>query len=93
MLSLRKTDPALRDGTQESVNNNDPNVFAFLRKSGDRTVLVALNMSNHPHTVAFHLPSGTKLTPLLTTPTMSTQSVSLDRVALPPFGTIVASVD
>jgi alpha-glucosidase len=93
LLSLRKTDPALRDGTQESINNDDPNVFAFLRRSGDRTVLVALNMSNHAHTVAFHLSAGTKLTPLLTTPSMSTQAIPLDRVALPPFGTIVAVVD
>ncbi len=27
----------------------------FCAESGERTVLVALNMSNHPHTVSFHL--------------------------------------
>ena len=55
LLALRKADPALRDGWQESINDDDPNVFAFLRHAGDETVLVALNMSAHPHTIAFHL--------------------------------------
>ena len=45
LLALRKSDAALRDGSYEALNENDPNVFAFLRRSGDRTVLVALNMS------------------------------------------------
>jgi alpha-glucosidase len=93
LLSLRKTDPALREGTQESIDNDDPNVFAFLRRSGDRTVLVALNMSNHPHTVSFHLASGTKLSPLLTTPSQTTETVPLDHVALVPYGTLVALVE
>jgi len=93
LLSLRKTDPALRDGTQESIDNDDPNVFAFLRRSGDHTVLVALNMSNHPHTVSFHLAAGTKLTPLLTTPSRTTEAVPLDHVALVPYGTLVAVVE
>lgn len=93
LLALRKTDAALRDGTQESINNDDPNVFAFVRRSAERTVLVALNMSNHPHTVSFHLASGAKLTPLLTTPSSASESVPLDHVALPPYGTIVAVVE
>ncbi len=93
LLSLRKTDPALRDGTQVSIDNDDPNVFAFLRRSGDRTVLVALNMSNHPHTVSFHLASRTKLSPLLTTPSQTTETVPLDHVALVPYGTLVALVE
>jgi len=48
LLALRKSDAALRDGSYEALNENDPNVFAFLRRSGDRTVLVALNMSAKP---------------------------------------------
>ena len=93
LLALRKTDPALRDGVQESINNDDPNVFAFLRRTSDRTVLVALNMSNHPHTVAFHVASGKQLKPLVTTPTQNTETVPLDRVVLAPFATMVAAVE
>src|SRR5580698_1514410 len=44
LLALRKSDRALRDGSQQSINETDRDVFAFLRHSGDKTVLVALNM-------------------------------------------------
>ena len=94
---MRKTDPALRDGTQESVNEDDPNVFAYIRRSENRTVLVALNMSAHPHTVAFHLTNkgitGTKLSPLFSSPASGSEPIPLDHVALPPFGALVAAVE
>jgi alpha-glucosidase len=96
LLALRKSEPALRDGTQENVNENDPNVFAFLRKSGDAAVLVALNMSGHERTVAFHLAErgvrGTSLTLLYSSPNQSAGSISLDHVVLPPFAALVAEV-
>ncbi len=96
LLALRRTEPALRDGSQESVNEDDLNVFAFLRKSGDATVLVALNMSGRERTVAFHLDSkgvrGTNLAPLYTSPAGSADALSLDRVVLAPFGALVAAV-
>jgi len=97
LLALRKTDAALRDGSQESVNESDRDVFAFIRRTGDRTVLVALNMSDHPHTMAFRLSdngiSGTKLAPLFTSPGPGSESIPLDHVVLPPFGTLVAAVE
>jgi alpha-glucosidase len=97
LIALHRSDPALRDGTQVSIDNDDPDVFAFLRRSGNRTVVVALNMSSHPHTVALPLAAmgirGTRLSPLVTTPTQSTGSMPLDHVALPPFGTVVARVE
>jgi alpha-glucosidase len=96
LLALRKSEPALRDGTQENVNENDPNVFAFLRKSGDAAVLVALNMSGHERTVSFHLAArgvrGTSLTLLYSSPNQSAGSISLDHVVLPPFAALVAEV-
>ncbi len=73
---------------------NDPNVFAFLRRTGDTTVLVALNMSGQERTVAFNLADqgvrGTSVVPLYSSPTAATQT--LDRVVLPPFGSLVATV-
>jgi alpha-glucosidase len=93
LLALRKTNPILRDGIQESIDNDDPNVFAFLRRTSDGAVLVALNMSAHPHTVAFPLTVGKQLKPLLTTPTQSTETIPLDHVTLAPFATVVAVVE
>jgi alpha-glucosidase len=96
LLALRKTEPALRDGFQQSVNDNDPNVFAFLRRSGDDAVLVALNMSGKSSTISFRLADkgvrGTSLTPLYSSPGQPKGALSLDRVELPPFGALVARV-
>ena len=52
LLALRKTKAALRDGKQVSIGN-DPNVFAFLRTTGDAQVLVVLNMSARKRTWGF----------------------------------------
>jgi alpha-glucosidase len=51
LLALRKTNQALRDGEQITINENDPNFFAFVRKSGDTAVVVALNMSGQRRTI------------------------------------------
>jgi len=95
LLSLRKTNPALRDGTQTTINNNDPDVFAFLRRDGDATVLVALNMSAKSRTVAFHLDEygvhGAQLAPLYST-TGQSGSLATSRVELAPFAALVAQV-
>jgi alpha-glucosidase len=95
LLALRKTDAALRDGSYEAVNVTDPNIFAFLRRSGDETVLVALNMSSAPHTVAYRLADhGVKGSALATlySSTEATGSIPLDHVVLPPFAALVARV-
>ena len=96
LLALRKTEPALRDGSQENVNEDDPNVFAFVRKSGDAAVLVALNMSGQERTFTFRLAGkgirGTSLTSLYETPSHPAGTISLDHVVLAPFGALIAAV-
>ncbi|MGA7411775.1 MAG: alpha-glucosidase [Bryobacteraceae bacterium] len=95
LLALRKSNPALRDGSYEAVNEDDPDVFAFLRRSGASTVLVALNMSSQPRTVAFHLASkgvpGSSATPLFSSPPKN-GVLQLDHIELPAFGALVGSV-
>jgi alpha-glucosidase len=97
LLALRKTDPALRDGAQQSIDTTDRNVFAFVRRSGDRVVVVVLNMSAHPHKVVLRLADigvqGTTLRTLLAAPTQPSQSISLDRIQLEPFAALVAAVE
>lgn len=95
LLALRKANSALRDGSQTAVDNNDPDVFAFLRRSGGATVLVALNMSAKTRKVSFHLAGmgvhGSSLSPLYSSPSQST-APSVDHVVLAPYGTLVAQV-
>jgi alpha-glucosidase len=51
LLNLRKTNAALRDGEQITINEDDPNFFAFVRKSGDEAVVVVLNMSGQERSI------------------------------------------
>jgi alpha-glucosidase len=53
LLVLRKTEPALRDGFQISIGD-DPDVFAYLRKTDTEAVIVMLNMSAKQKTFAFN---------------------------------------
>jgi alpha-glucosidase len=96
LLELRRSEPALRDGSYEAVNEDDPNVFAYLRKSAGSTVLVALNMSEKPHTISVNLAgkgvSGTTAKPLYRSPSAGVDALPLDRIALEPFGVLVAAV-
>ncbi len=96
LLALRKSNPALRDGSYEAVNKDDPDVFSFVRKGGTSTVLVALNMSNHAKTVSFQLAKkavkGPSAAVLFSSPRLSAGVLELDRVELPPFGAVVAAV-
>jgi alpha-glucosidase len=97
LLSLRQTDLALRDGTQTGVDNDDPDVFAFLRQTSGRTVLVALNMSGHARTIAFDLKSnsvtGLQLKVLYSSQSPQAQTVPLTHVELKPFAALVAAVE
>jgi alpha-glucosidase len=97
LLALRKSEPALRDGSYQAVNENDENVFAYLRKNpgaGD-SVLVALNMSAQPRTISFDLSAsgmhGATARPLFSSP-HATNDISLKHITLQPFGVLVAAV-
>ena len=97
LIALRRSQPALRDGDQLSVNNDDADVFAFVRRADGQAVLVALNMSAHPRTVAFHLEkdgvAGAHLRVLYGSGAGSAAQIPLNRVELAPFGALVAAVE
>jgi alpha-glucosidase len=97
LLKLRKTNAALRDGDQESINEDAGNVFAFVRRSGDLVVLVALNMSGKEQSLGFDLANlgakGKKLTPLVSAGEAVVSPVDASRVALGPFAALVAQVE
>src|ERR1700728_1286050 len=51
LLALRHTDRALLEGQYVALNDDDPNVLAYLRQTDGETVLVAINMSAEPHKI------------------------------------------
>ena len=95
LLALRRSEPALRDGAYEAVDETNEHVFSYLRKSGNETIVVALNMSAQARTVSFKA-VGAKADVLYRSPLgkggTALETVSLGHVALEPFGFVVAKV-
>jgi alpha-glucosidase len=91
LIHLRRTDAALHDGDFELVNQNDQNVLAFTRSAKDGSrVLVALNFTPSAQTAAFDL--GKTATALLSTFAKPGETVHLDSLALPAYGTFIGRV-
>ena len=92
LLALRHTDSALVEGEYIALNEDDPNVISYLRRYKNEAVLVALNMSNTPHTVKFDFAregfATNKSTILLTT--ITPEPTGTTEVSLPPFGVYIA---
>jgi alpha-glucosidase len=98
LLALRKSDVALRDGDYESLDVKDDHVFAFQRRvhSGteDESVIVALNMSAQPRTIAVETNGAGEV--LYRSPRSKGDSpndaLQWNHVTLEPFGFVIAKV-
>ena len=95
LLRLRRAEPALRFGDYLTVNGEDPHVFSFLRTPPEgRSVLVALNMSDHKQTVKFDVKEVKgKTGAVLESNFEAGRSVNLGAVEVPPFGAVVLGVE
>ena len=96
VLTLRREDPALREGEYIPLNEDQPSVVSYLRRYQNQAVLVVLNMSGTNQKVSFDLAkqgfSGNKATTLLTTLSSRPQEVQLSDVSLEPFAVYIAKV-
>jgi alpha-glucosidase len=93
VLALRHTNKALLDGSYTALNEQDPNVLAYLRSYKGKAVLVALNMSSTAQKTAFNLSKegygGATLRTLIASPNALAKG---DDVMLEPFGLLIAEV-
>jgi alpha-glucosidase len=93
ILELRTHEPALRDGEYVALNEQDPNVFAFLRRLKGEAVLVVLNMSGSRQTVKIDRKglgfSGQKLRVLVASSPTPITTVSSEFV-IEPFSALLA---
>ncbi len=98
LIALRRSNPALRDGTEILLNTSDANVLSYLRLSpdGKHAVVVALNMTAQEHTVRFDLsPYGLRSTharTLLHSGAVA-ERVALHHLHLPPFAVWIGQVE
>ncbi len=97
LLALRRSNPALLDGEYIGLNEKDPNVLSYLRKSNTDAVIVVINMSAAPQTVNFKL-SKQRLnvkspkTLLTTQPSLQNNS-SVAQLSLEPFAVYIGSLN
>jgi len=95
LLVLRKTEPALRDGFQISIGD-DPDVFAYLRKTDTEAVIVMLNMSAKQKTFAFNpgdigITGSGKLTSLYSSAPLG-NTLAPSNVVLTPYAALVVKM-
>jgi len=95
-LALRHTNSALLEGGYIPLDEANPNVLAYLRKSDRDAVLVVINMSAAPQNVGFDLPSQgldeANVRTLWTTQTSLEKNPSLRQLALEPLAAYIADV-
>ena len=89
LLELRRSEPALRDGSQQAVDVTNPDVFSFVRRAGGETILVSLNMSGSTKTVFV---GGLGRAATLYASPGTGGSVDPAKLTLPAFGVVVAKV-
>jgi alpha-glucosidase len=97
LITMRAKNPALRDGQNIMVDTSNPNVLSYLRKNPGTgpSVLVAMNFTDQPRTVSYHLlaqgihnPHATALLADQGAPS----DVDLTHVTLPPFAVFIGTV-
>jgi alpha-glucosidase len=96
LLALRRSNEALREGEYVPLLADDPNVLAYLRRTKDSAVLVALNMSASLPTLRDPLAGqGLEATTgrvLVGTALAVDQTIPLDAIPLRPFEVVIADV-
>src|SRR5260370_31453642 len=98
LLALRRTEPALKQGSYVAVDRDNPFVLSFLRKNRTKghSILVVLNMSAAPQTIKFDLaPNGIKENSarlLIAAPQLRPEAAGLAHFTIPAFGVFIGAV-
>jgi alpha-glucosidase len=94
--ALRRSNAALREGDYVPLAESDGSVLAYLRRTNDATVLVALNMSAAPHTLhpglAARGVTARAARTLLGTRRADGTMLAVDAVPLQPYEVVVAEL-
>ena len=96
LLELRRNSPALLDGEYIPLNEDDPNVLAYIRKEKDNLVLVVLNMASSTQSVKLALDAkgihAAKREVLLTSLNSKPSDNAQDGIAMEPYSVYIAKL-
>ena len=95
LLALRHSNPALLDGKYVPLNENDPNVLAYVRSYEGHNVMVLLNMSDEVQKITPDLASKgiTTSSAKALLSSYGSQQNSLKQVTLKPFEAYLAELE
>jgi alpha-glucosidase len=97
LIALRRELPALRDGGMVMVDTTNSSVLSYVRTApaGAHAVVVALNMTEKPQTIALDLSRAgisSRAVRTLLTDQIPLQGVPTTSMTLPPFASWVGEV-
>jgi alpha-glucosidase len=98
LIALRRSEPALRNGSYLPLDRENPFVLSYLRKDRSKggAILVVLNMSAESRTITFDLAAHgvkeTSVSSLIASPEIGGASIMLNHFTIPAFGVFVGSV-
>ena len=97
LIALRRSNAALHNGTMTMLDNNDPNVLAFVRSSGPSSVVTLVNCSDTSQTVSLDLDTAgihaTKANTLMTDDPSLTKAADVKIVTIAPFASWIARLE
>ncbi len=100
LLTLRHTNKALLDGKYVALNENDPNVLAYVRSYKGQNVVVVLNMSGAPQKVKLDLATNelaskgiaAQAGKTLLSSFAAPEKMNVNEISLEPFGAWIAEL-
>jgi alpha-glucosidase len=97
LIALRRDDPALRDGRTVMLDEANPSVLSYARAARGHAVLVSLNLSAQPQSVALGTRAaglkGTRCRTLMSSPAGLPDTRASQRIELAPYGAWVARLE
>jgi glycosidase len=93
LIKLRRGNSAFYNGDYVVLNESDPNVMSYLRKSRSGVAVVVLNFSDQPQTVTLDAAKvGGSAGHALAATNSQLKNVDFSHIALEPYGVLIAEV-
>jgi alpha-glucosidase len=97
VIALRRTNPALHDGSMTMLDTSNPSVLSYARVKDGKGVVVALNCTGEPQTISLEVSAaglkGRGLKTLLTDDAKLRAAGSLKSITLAPYASWMAELE
>ena len=92
LMTMRRENPALREGPMKFLDESNPSVLSYVRTEGSSKVVTVVNCTSDAQTVSLDV-AGNKVKTLMTDDPALEKASSLKSVTLAPYASWIASVE